>query len=463
MASEAAMQEPLGLAAFDSLRAEDEPWLSDCYVPPRDFPLIAGARSALIFGDVGSGKTALRLALMRRWNPPGTPPRWLLVPWPVSLLFQPDLAGTDLVIVLRNQVMDAVARSLLEHLVRHPMGWGAPPPWAHETLVWFLHRYFQGDLEHAVATAGTEAPLEGQALLREILQAPPRDLLHPQAPPMLVVAELTKALRTLGIEGVRVLMDDVTPWLEMDPDRLVESLQAFLSTLALFEHPRFAYKFFLPAELESSLWSAGAVARRRVEVYRIQWWREDLIAIVEARLSLALGLPGFTLRDLSRDRKLTMWLARCGGEVPKGWLEFTRPFLAAYLAQAEQEGRRRPLSPDTSQEIKRRHPPRLFFDEETGRVTVGWRRVEDLAPGLEAMLRFLYRHRGTVCHRRPLYLQYVGAYPGSHGDPDARPAEYAGTLDTALWRLRQALEPDPKNPVLVVTVKGKGVRLENAW
>ena len=39
--------------------------------------------------------------------------------------------------------------------------------------------------------------------------------------------------------------------------------------------------------------------------------------------------------------------------------------------------------------------------------------------------------------------------------------EFEGTLDTALWRLRGAIEPDPKDPLYVVTRRGQGVRLEN--
>jgi hypothetical protein len=42
-----------GIAVFDSLRTEDEPWLLEVFEPPPEFDLISGPRSAIIFGDVG--------------------------------------------------------------------------------------------------------------------------------------------------------------------------------------------------------------------------------------------------------------------------------------------------------------------------------------------------------------------------------------------------------------------------
>ena len=60
------IQKHLGLEAFDSLRAEYEPWLEHCYVPTAHFHLMVRWRSALAFGKPGSGKTALRLIMEHR-------------------------------------------------------------------------------------------------------------------------------------------------------------------------------------------------------------------------------------------------------------------------------------------------------------------------------------------------------------------------------------------------------------
>jgi len=52
-------QEAPGLGVFGTSRAEDEPWLSACFIPPPEFERVTAQRSVIIFGDPGSGKTAL--------------------------------------------------------------------------------------------------------------------------------------------------------------------------------------------------------------------------------------------------------------------------------------------------------------------------------------------------------------------------------------------------------------------
>ena len=148
---------PIGLSAFDSLRAEDEPWLAECYVPPPDFTLMAGWRSVLIFGGVGSGRTALRLALERHRCPPGQKPSLLLVRWPMSLVATTGLTGTALVEEQMRHVLDAVVRAILQHLLRYPADWGQAPAWAQDTLIWFVHRHLRGDVGHHLASLEAEA------------------------------------------------------------------------------------------------------------------------------------------------------------------------------------------------------------------------------------------------------------------------------------------------------------------
>jgi len=455
---------PLGLAAFDSLRAEDEPWLAQCYVPPADFPLIAGWRSVLIFGDAGSGKTALRFALEREWCPPGAKPSVLLVRWPLTLALSRELAGTELVLEHVGLVMDVVARTLLLHLGQHPADWKSAPPWARNTLIWFTRRHFKGDLVHHVASLENQASAsaEGLALLRDVATTPITDVLYPGTPTPLIIAELVKALQAIGLDGVRITVDGLEPWVAADEKHLAEHLEQFLSALALFEHPRFAYIMLLPSTLESPLWSAGSIARRRASPHTLTWDTAALRIVVERRLALALGEADFTLTQLGPAKRLLSWLERCGGELPRGWLQMIRPFLATYLAEAEKQGKRKPLTRNQCLAAQKRHPPRLSMDLHTGRVTVGWREVTSLQAGQQALLRHLYRHRGQTCNRRDVYRAYLEGTDRELPDKEFV-KDYASALDNAIYRLRQAIEPDPAHPVLVVTVKGEGFRLNNAW
>ncbi len=451
--------------AFESLRAEDEPWLAECYVPPPDYSVMASWRSALIFGEAGMGNTALRLALERRVTPPSQAPSVLLARWQLATWIAPNVAGTALVEKQHRMALDAVARALLGHLNGYPQTWGSAPTWAQETVIWFVHRYLHGDLAHLIESLSEEASADGHTLLHAIVAAPVREVLYSGAAPILVVTELIKALERLGLQGIWVEIADLESWLLMDPDALTATLHAFLTTLALFEHPRFAYKMFLPAALELALGKAGAVLRHRAETFNLCWqWQPAVLqAIVENRLGWALGQPGFTLRDLCEMPNLTQWLQRCADHSPRGWLQFTRPFLLAYVTARMTSGVAQPLSKLTCREVQRRQPPRLFLDEATDQITVGLRTIENLPAGSYALLRHLYQKRGKICPWHELYKVYVEAYPDSVADPDAKRAEYAGTLDTALWRLRQEIEPEPKQHVLIVTVKNMGVRLDNAW
>jgi DNA-binding winged helix-turn-helix (wHTH) protein len=462
IAGQAATISSLGLVAFDSLRAEDEPWLAWCYVPPADFPLMARWRSALIFGAEGSGKTALRLALEREWCPPGMKPSVLLVRWPLTLALSRELAGTELVMEHVGMVMHVVSRSLLLHLGQHPADWGSASPWAHNTLIWFVQRHFQGDLAHHVASLESQVSEEGLALLRHVATASVTDVLYPAAPTPLILAELVKALQAIGLEGVRITVDGLEPWVATDAERLAAHLEQFLSALALFERPRFTYAMLLPSALESPLWSAGSAARRRADCYSLQWKAEQLRVIVERRLALALGEVDFTLERLGSLEQLIRWLEGCGGRSPRGWLETIRPFLFTYLAESEREGERKPLTEKQCFAVQEWHPPRIFVNLDTGQVTVGWREVTGLQAGQKALLHYLYQHRGQLCRRRDVYRAYLGGTSRELSHKEFA-KDYASTLDNAIYRLRQAIEPDPAHPVLVVTVKGEGFRLDNAW
>jgi hypothetical protein len=218
------------------------------------------------------------------------------------------------------------------------------------------------------------------------------------------------------------------------------------------------YKLVLPATLDRNLPSPGGIKRRRLDRIPLRWLEPELLAVVERRLELATGGKASQLGDVCEDEKLTDWLAHYGGGVPAGWLEQARPLVTYYLSRG------RKLTTQEWEQIRRSRPPQLSVDLETGRVTVGWREIENIGQVEMVLLRYLYQNRGNICTREELYHKaYVPAFCPELIGEHALPKEYAGVLDTALWRLRKTIEPDPKRPVFVVTKRGKGVVLENAW
>ena len=218
-------------------------------------------------------------------------------------------------------------------------------------------------------------------------------------------------------------------------------------------------RLILSTAQKSSLWDSSGIERRRLDMVPLRWLEAELRSIVERHLAVATTGGITRLGDLCKDKGLADWLARTGGDTPRGWLEETRSVAAHYFAQG------RPLTAKEWKEIRRQRPPRLSVDFEIGRVVVGRREIETIGAGELALLQYLYKNHGRVCSRAELfhkaYLPAVNPTSVTLQPSKELAKEFEGTLDTALWRLRGAIEPDPKDPLYVVTRRGQGVRLEN--
>lgn len=467
---------PIGLVAFETLRAEDEEWLLDCFVPPTDFERMASERSIIVFGDVGAGKTALCRALVQRVQRQGKPTR-LIVEWQVAPAEIDASAG---LMTLRDQlhrVLDACALALVNYLVQYPDDWSNTPIWARATMAWFIRTFTQGDAKTRLAGWFTEKQPSATAILQMIL-GHTGEVLQPSASPDYIAAELVKALKPLGLEGIWIVADGLERWLVTE-ERLCADLANFLSTLILFERANLAYKFFVPRHLESALSVATGVQRRRLDSYRLEWDVPTLQMLVERRLALATGIKEFTLSHLcatpvpkkTRSKKVPQkqlnlldWLQAAGGANPREWLDQVRPLVRYYL----EHRLTRPIDEATWRKLRREHPPRLYFDASKKQVIVGGRHVplEQIPSQAYEMLCYLIGHSNQLVSKADLFFRW---YQGldrvpRKGEKEFRePIEYEGLVDTNLWRLRQALEPDPTDPVLLVTIKGHGVRLNVRW
>jgi len=454
-----------GLAAFDSLRAEDEPWLEHCFVPPPEFDLIAGARSVLVLGEAGSGKTALYQALWRRLapgfsvrasaeaHPKPAQPNGSARPARLCFEWRP-LPGVPPAMELRR-LLAAGAEKLLSYLAHWPAQWDAAPDYARNTLAWFLHTYLTAALPRLAEEMDATAEVVGQTLLRDLTALTAQNPYLDEASPDQIIAEVTKALSQVGLTDMCVLVgpDDLG-----DLSAAGKGLNSFLSTLRLFENPRLVYKFVLPAEIIPHLSEAGGLLRCRLDRYALRWLDPHLLAVVERRLWLATGRQVERLEQICEDRGVIAWLARCGGAFPRGWLSQARPLATHYLSLD------RALTAKEWQAIRRLHPPELWLDQENRQVIVGQRRIHDLPEVEWAILSYLYQHRDRICTRDELY--HNALLPLSQrGEKGQRffAKEYEGALNNALLRLRQAIEPDPAAPLFIITYKKRGVKLEHAW
>ncbi|MGC9336028.1 MAG: FHA domain-containing protein [Anaerolineae bacterium] len=96
--------------------------------------------------------------------------------------------------------------------------------------------------------------------------------------------------------------------------------------------------------------------------------------------------------------------------------------------------------------------PRLEVDVDAGVVRLDRRRVE-LSAKEFALLVTLYEQRGQVCSKDDIA---TAVWPEYQGDV------YDYQVENLVHRLRQALEYEPSNPQILVTVRGLGYKLVSA-
>jgi DNA-binding response OmpR family regulator len=108
----------------------------------------------------------------------------------------------------------------------------------------------------------------------------------------------------------------------------------------------------------------------------------------------------------------------------------------------------------------------IHLDLETERFWIGQGELTGLSPSSYKMLRYLYEQRRMVVRAELYYRVYRGLDIVPQGDRDAgweALTAWSGTLDTIVWRLRNEVELYPRTPIYIITERGKGLRLENAW
>lgn len=459
------MKDPVGIAVFGSLQADDEPWLADCFVPPAEFDLMGGMHSIVVFGAPGSGKSTVREMLLRRCRDLSGRPRCLVARWQPMPLVPESAAGFQSVPGQVSYVFDACAMAVVEYLASYPDVWAGAPGWVQRLLSWFVHRFVQGDLVARTGLFREQQRGMNPEVVEDLLSAEPsEDLLPPHNWP-LVAAELSKALTRLGLNGLWVVVDGLEPWVQTQFQRITSALSAFFSTLPLFEQAAFAYKAFIPVALQPTLAAAAGLERRRVHPHRLEWREAQLIEIVEQRLTLAFGGQPFGLDDLCAACGLLEWLRRGGGNRPRAWLELVRPLVAYYVSQRLNH----PIEEELWKELRWESPPRLFLDEANRRAIVGGREVsaEEMTSGAYRLLCYLYKNAGRTVPWEELYfLGYRGLdhMPRIPDDENYEPPSlYERTLHSRMSDLRKAIEPDPQHPVYLDTVKGKGVVLRLSW
>ena len=93
--------------------------------------------------------------------------------------------------------------------------------------------------------------------------------------------------------------------------------------------------------------------------------------------------------------------------------------------------------------------PLLVVDGKSGEIWVN-RKSVTLSPKEQALFDLLSRHAGRACSKQEI-AQAVW--------PEYQAEVYDYQIESLVKRLREKIEPDPPNPVLLLTVHGRGYKL----
>ncbi len=440
------------IEVFGTLRAEGEPWLFSVYVPPAHPAALTLARSTLILGGAGSGKSSFLLWMAHKAREQAYLPvfwRWDPLSWigEAALETQRHLLST---------LSSTIASALFIELGKNQNLWENLLSTTRQWLLYFFAKRLDPDGEGFMAI-----PPDCEPFVADLWDSIQKVSLPPWMQSLSHLGELgylTPLLSRMGWRGLLVLIEDIAASLNLVPE-MRAVCNDFFAFLALFDIPNLYFKIVLDQAFADLVESSPVVLRRRADLYRLQWSEAALETIVNRRLQTVLGEHA-TLDRLYDRTALVRWFTIVGGLTPRGWLEA----LGALLLELQDKTALSPfhrLTPEAWRDFRRRHMPGLFYNAQEASVTVGWRKTF-LSPGEDALFRYLWERRGQICPRAALYKAYCQQIYGEQSVSECRtfPNDYRSLLDTAFHRLREAIEPDPEDPMLIVTYRNKGICLE---
>jgi len=436
---------------FTTLKAENEPWLGSVFVSLPVFERLKEEHSTILYGGPGSGKTAMLLELRRRQRE-----NIFTVVWKPEPILEAPATGT----ALAQQAIQQALQTCIENLVLEgslPQRLGVPSEHIASALQWFLQH-------HLPFEAGFYIQDQASRLLPDELQWY-LNLLGQPLPPIVKdqtslrdqLRLLLAVLRAAKYERLWLMVDGLERWTPRQTGEQIEAaLEAVLSTLVFFDLPDIAFKFFIPAPLKNILHKTSGVERHRSSEADLIWSAETLQGILEKRLECALSSKKASLDFLCDGDEFLSWLKEYGGTSPRAWLGFTAPLAATY----QKHGKR--LTSAQTREFIREHPAPLRLRHERSEVWLGEKRIVNNSALEFRVLEYLAAHPEKLASMEELYYYAYKelSAPPDKGDPAwSAPDTWRGAMDNVLMRIRQKIEPDPKNPLYLVTHHGKGVEL----
>lgn len=436
---------------FNTLKAENEPWLSDVFVTQPTFKRLTENHSTILYGETGSGKTALRLELKRELREGIFTALWL----PEPILDNPA-TGT----ALAHQAMRQALRACVESLILEgnlSQRLGEPSIYINSALQWLLQNYLPFDPVFYIQSFADRLTQDEVQWYLNLLERTFPPIITEQTSLKDQILLLLTILRQAKYEQLWLLIDGVERWIPLQAGKQITALlDAILSTLVIFDVPGVSFKFFFPASLRRVLHETAGVERHRAEEILLKWTSESLQIILEKRMALAFSSPKISMDSLYEGDEFSKWLYEFGGYSPREWLQFAAPLLSEY----QKRGKR--LTATQMREFIRQHPAPLRLHRERREVWLG-KKCIPIGSAVEfRVLECLFVQPGKICSLEELYYcaQAELATVPDGNDPKWVPQKaWRGAMDTLVWRLRQKIEQNPKEPLYLITHHGKGLEL----
>ena len=436
-------------ALFAIPSAEREPWLADVFVWASGFEQVVDNESAVIYAAPGAGKTALRL-----WAQRSAPADVLVVTWLPEPVTDVEPSTPLAQTALRQAIQALVERVAQDEQISARLQ--QTPAWVGMALAWFLRTYLPLEAAFYMRSQASGLSAETVAWYLALLENDPVQIFKPDSTQNDQLRILMSILQLAGFQHVWWMVDGLEKW-HSQADRAVRALiESLLSTLAIFDLPRFVFKVFAPESLQEVFEKTSGIARDRLKLIKFTWSEANLTKLVEARLEMGLSQPGFRLARLCPDPDFYNWLCKYGGSNPRAWISLMRPFIERFeMANA-------PLSPQDWQRIAHESPPPLRLFPERQEARLGEYSISiDSSDGFK-ILQYVHRHAGQLCSLEEVYfcgLKGMEKPPGLRDTGWEHKSLWRPALDTSLYRLRKRLEWDSSNPVYLVTQPRRGLEL----
>jgi DNA-binding response OmpR family regulator len=319
--------------------------------------------------------------------------------------------------------------------------------------------------------------------------------------------DLLALLVALDYQAMYVLVDRLDEGEGLhDPDAAITFIAPLITDLKLLEEPHLACKFFLPDYLSDRLVAAG-LRRKRLPTYHLKWSDDEILILLQRRLrgvsrysslrefcapALRARLPEPPLPDHPQVGYIDLALVAAARELPRDLILRCRALFAHFAARGGDDylteadlaaALAAPLDPD--------NPPGLPDDPSLavappaapataavptpppleplaseapdpislrGLAIDGYEHVwrdgtqlsKDPRPLEFRLLQYLCAHRYRLCKKEDILRAIWGDGPYSDS-----------TYNQTVHRLRQAVEYDPTHPQFILTVAGRGLRLED--